>query len=50
MAKIRIKQKFPCGYELEIDIKTFSQVDFGDYKIGICPMCGKCKPKEEKEQ
>ena len=51
MARVKINQKFPCGYELEMDIRTFSQIDFDGYKIGICPLHGdKCiKLKGDKE-
>ncbi len=39
--KLKIKQKFPCGYELEIMGSSWRGVEFNDLKVGICPLHGK---------
>jgi len=50
MARIKIKQKFPCGYELDLQVNTIRQVDLWNYEIGLCPLHGdECKLKPTKD-
>jgi hypothetical protein len=51
MTKFNYKQKFPCGYELEMDISGFGLRDFsGLPEIGICPIHGKKCVKGGKDE
>jgi hypothetical protein len=45
MPKIHIKQKFPCGYELDFDIESgFRNIDTENLILGVCPIHkDKCK-------
>lgn len=42
MAKFKYKQKFICGYELDIETSGFGLRDFSSLpEIGVCPIHGK---------
>ena len=43
--KLRIKQKFPCGYEIEIDASSImSGINASNLNLGIFPIHGnECK-------
>lgn len=41
--RLKIKQKFPCGYEIELEAKSLGTIDTSEIKLGICPIHGeKC--------
>lgn len=49
MSKLIIKQKFPCGYEMEIFAKCFGGIDTKGFELGVCPLHNKgCKKQEGK--
>lgn len=48
MAQIKIKQKFPCGFEYEIEAKSFLGINSNEFEmLKECPMHkNKCKKEE----
>jgi len=42
MAKFKLKQIFPCGYELDLEVSGFGLRDFSDATLlKECPLHGK---------
>lgn len=49
MSTMKVHQKFPCGYEVSVTIKTLIGTPFFN-DDGICPIHGKKCVKKEKSE
>ena len=47
MVKLKIKQKFPCGYEIGIEENSWGRIDCKNIQLSICPLHNKeCEKKK----
>ncbi len=51
MSKLKYNVKFPCGYEISMELKSsfygYASGEFDEDKFKVCPLHGKnCPPKK----